>query len=205
MNSNEISQNKDELLYCNSIDEISENIITIENKTTNIDEILDDIDNKNVNEEIVENLNIINENKNSENNSIDKNLNVINENKNSKDSSLNENLNKINENKNSKNSSLNENSSSDELNNNILIFSDNDSEDEKEKEEEKKFVINKLMSEVNTSFASYISMNDNLCKLKDILKNSICDAQDLFIEYINSIEIQPIEKIFDFSKKYAIM
>ncbi len=184
VNSNEISQNKDELLYCSLTDKISKNISKIENKIKNIDEILDDIDNKNVNEEIVEDSNEINENKNS------------------KDSSLNENLNKINENKNSKNSSLNENSSSDELNNNILIFSDNDSEDEKEKEEEKKFVINKLMSEVSTSFASYVSMNDNLCKLKDILKNSICDAQDLFIEYINSIEIQPIEKIFDFSKNY---
>ena len=82
------------------------------------------------------------------------------------------------------------------LNNNSKINT------EYENDEEKKFVIKKLLDEINSKFINYNTINIYLYKLLKILENSLDTTQNLFLNYNYSILNQPMEKIFELKTKY---
>ncbi len=90
----------------------------------------------------------------------------------------------------------NEKNLNNNLNNNSKINT------EYENDEEKKFVIKKLLDEINTKFISYTTINIYLYKLLKILENSVDTTQNLFLNYIYSIKNQPMEEIFELKTKY---
>ena len=181
---NVILKNKRKPHFKNLINEISKNIIEIENKIKNIDTMLNDIEKNNEKSYNVYSSDFYNSynNENFKNKTFDKKLNQ------------NKTMNKIIENLN-----LNNEQSSNSYKSSSVENLDSDIKIDKE---EKQFIIKKLLDEINVKFVNYYTIYNYLYKFIKILKNSVNTTQNLFIDYINSILTEPIEKIIKLKTKY---